>query len=381
MTIRARLTLTYAALMVVVAVLLAGGVYLFMSYGPTYNFGNLTQGNASPSNLTPVASAQPAVALPVTEANPLLVQSKADLLTTLAIGSGVALVVIVGLAALFGWLVTGRLLRPLHQITDAARLAGAGQLDHRIARPGPPDELKDLADTFDVMLARLETSMHTYRRFAANASHELRTPLATTQALLDLAITDPDEQDVRALAARLRGINSKNIQTVDALFDLADAAEAEPCREPVALRELVGQVLADVSTEAAAGQIDVSMSLVDSWLHGDPVLLRQLLANLLQNAVRHNHPGGTVRLTAALQDDAVSLQVTNTGPVVAAETVPMLTEPFYRARGRTSGGHGLGLALASTIVDAHGGRLSISANPAGGLTVTVMLPRADHMFR
>lgn len=381
MTIRARLTLTYAALMVVVAVLLAGGVYLFMSYGPTYNFGNLTQGNATPTSLTPVASAQPADALPVTEANPLLVQSKADLLTTLAIGSGVALVVIVGLAALFGWLVTGRLLRPLHQITDAARLAGAGHLDHRIARPGPTDELKDLADTFDVMLARLETSMHTYRRFAANASHELRTPLATTQALLDLAITDPDDQDVRALAARLRGINSKNIQTVDALFDLADAAEAEPCREPVALRELVGQVLTDVSTEAAAGQIELSMSLVDSWLRGDPILLRQLLTNLLQNAVRHNHPGGTVRLTTALQDDAVSLQVTNTGPVVAADTVPMLTEPFYRARGRTSGGHGLGLALASTIVDAHGGRLSISANPAGGLTVTVMLPRADHMFR
>ncbi|MFI9381918.1 sensor histidine kinase [Kutzneria sp. NPDC052558] len=376
MTIRARLTLTYTVLMIVVAALLALGVFLFMTYVPAYDI---------PTTVTPVpgnphpttSSVTEGTATPVTSLFP--VRSKQDILTTLLIASAGALVLISGLAAGFGWLVTGRLLRPLHEIADAARRAGAGHLDHRIDRPGPPDELKELADTFDVMLARLEVSMHTYRRFAANASHELRTPLATTQALLDLAITGPPEQDVRALATRLRTINSRNIETVDALFDLADAAETEPRREPVDLRELVGQVLTAVAPEAEG--IGVSVSLVDVQLAGDPVLLRQLLTNLVQNALRHNHSGGSVRLTAALDGPAVSLQITNTGPVVPAETVPMLTEPFYRANGRTAGGHGLGLALAATIADGHGGRLSITANPAGGLTVTVTLPRGDHVFR
>jgi len=244
-TIRARLTLTYTALLVGVAALMAGGVYLFMSLAPTYDFPSLTPVAAAPS-LATTTQAEPVESSTL---DPLVIQSKGDVLTTLLIGSAAALALTAGLAGAFGWLVTGRLLRPLHEITTAARLAGAGHLDHRIARPGPPDELKDLADTFDVMLARLELSMHTYRRFAANASHELRTPLATTQALLDLAITDPEDQDVRALARKLRTINSRSIDTVDALFDLADAAESDIRREPVPLRELAGQALGAVADE------------------------------------------------------------------------------------------------------------------------------------
>lgn len=370
-TIRARLTLTYSVLMVVVASLMVVAVYLFMSYAPSYDFPVLMEVQGSPPETTAmVAPSAPS------DAGPIVIRSKSDVLTTLLISSLVALVVIAGLAAAFGWFVTGRLLRPLHGITTAARLASTGRLDHRIARPGPADELKVLADTFDVMLARLEQSMHTYQRFAANASHELRTPLATTQALLDLAITDPDDQDVRALAASLRTINSRSIDTVDALFDLADAAETDRRREPVELRDLAGQALTAVTAEAAANRIELSVSCVDHMLAGDPVLLRQLLINLLQNAVRYNHPGGTVRLTTVVQDGGVTLQVSNSGPIVPAETVPMLTEPFYRGAGRAATGarrgHGLGLALASTIVTVHGGKLSITANPDGGLTVTVL---------
>jgi|SRR5580658_395608 two-component system sensor histidine kinase VanS len=379
-TVRTRLTVTYTAGVLIVAGLLIAGIYAFMRYAPTYHFP--TGSSPRAPTLTPVPGAKPARPSMVVTLTTFPVGSVTGLLNTLLVGSLVTLAALAVLASAAGWLITGRMLRPVREITLAARLAATGRLDHRLALTGPRDELTDLADTFDSMLARLQHAFDAQRRFAVNASHELRTPLAATQAVLDVALAESDDDTVISLARKLRSLNSQSVRIVDTLLDLADAENAELVTEAVALPELVAHALSDINAEASAKRIQIGSHVPDCRVVGEPTLLRQLVRNLVQNAVRHNHPGGVVTVEATLTaDDKVILRIQNTGPIIAPETLRLLTEPFYRGRGRTKrssdrAGHGLGLALAQAIAIAHGTRLVLAAASTGGLTATIELPRA-----
>ena len=363
LTIRARLTLTYAGLVTGSGAVLIALVYLYMRRFEV-----------------PVSEA-PVVGTDESDGSIYLrITLLSEFLNTMLGISLGALVLLALLSGAVGWVVAGRMLAPLSTMNEAAKQAASGDLSRRLALAGPRDEIRDLADTYDHMLDSLETSLGTYRRFAANASHELRTPLATAQTMIDVTLADPDAsaQQLRSLAQRLRETNRANVETVDALLDLAEAQSGDVYREEVDLGEVVGAALAQLAPEAAAREVALPGPPDDPVVvEGDPVLLRQAVSNLLRNAVRHNVAHGGIELELTSTDDRARLRVSNDGSLVPAERLESLREPFVRGsgRGRTrDAGHGLGLAIVSAVATAHNGVLELSANPSGGLTATLDLP-------
>jgi signal transduction histidine kinase len=287
-----------------------------------------------------------------------------------------------GMAA--SYLLAGRVLRPLQDMTATARRLSAEQLDARIALTGPRDELRELADVFDAMLDRLQGSFEAQRRFVADASHELRTPLAVMRTEVDVALADPDAsvEDLRAAAEVVRDATERADRLVDALLLLARSdriqVEGLPHRERVELHEVAATALTAVQGEAAAHGIQVASSRAPAGVLGDRVLLERLAGNLVENAVRHNVPGGWLRVDTGTVQGQARLQVSSSGPVVPADEVPHLFEPFRRSgAARTARrGAGLGLAIVRSVAAAHGGAVSAVAPPEGGLVVTVDLPRS-----
>lgn len=294
------------------------------------------------------------------------------------------------LAVVGGWLLAGRMFAPLDRITAVARAAGAGDLDVRVALPGPGDEFRELADSFDAMLAQLQEHLAEQQRFAANASHELRTPLAITRTTLEVARRDPD-LDADALVERLSAVNERAIELTEALLLLSRSGHRSVTPEPVDL-SLVAEEAGETLLGLAEGH-GVAVRIDGPVVHasGSPALLGQLVTNLVHNAIVHNLPsGGEVRVeTAAGAAGArppagtVEIRVENTGPVLDPELVRTLTEPFQRGAARTRGGPpgaahgvGLGLAIAESIVRAHCGALELAPRPGGGLRVVVRLPAA-----
>ena len=362
LTIRARLTLTYAGLVTGSGAVLITLVYLYMRRFQV----------AVPGESAGMDGGEESIYLRVTLMSEFLNRM-------LAISLG-ALVLLALLSGAVGWAVAGRMLAPLSTMNEAAKQAASGDLSRRLSLTGPRDEIRDLADTYDHMLDSLETSLGTYRRFAANASHELRTPLATAQTMIDVTLADPtaSAEQLRSLAERLRETNRANVETVDALLDLAEAQSGDLYREQVDLGEVVASALSQLVPEAGTREVDLPEppdALV--VVEGDPVLLRQAVSNLLRNAVRHNVAHGGIELELTSTDDRARLRVSNDGPLVPAERLESLREPFVRGsgRGRTrDAGHGLGLAIVSAVATAHNGVLELSANPSGGLTVTLDLP-------
>ena len=362
LTIRARLTLTYAGLVTGSGAVLIALVYLYMSRFQV----------AIPEETTGIDGDDGDIYLQITLMSEFLNRM-------LAISLGV-LALLALLSGAVGWVVAGRMLAPLSTMNEAAKQAASGDLSRRLSLTGPRDEIRDLADTYDHMLDSLETSLGTYRRFAANASHELRTPLATAQTMIDVTLADPaaSAEQLRSLAERLRETNRANVETVDALLDLAEAQSGDLYREQVDLGEVVASALSQLVPEAGAREVDLPEppdALV--VVEGDPVLLRQAVSNLLRNAVRHNVAHGGIELELTSTDDRARLRVSNDGPLVPAERLESLREPFVRGsgRGRTrDAGHGLGLAIVSAVATAHNGVLELSANPSGGLTATLDLP-------
>ncbi|WP_176714814.1 sensor histidine kinase [Leifsonia xyli] len=310
-----------------------------------------------------------------------VITDTADLLTLLLAVSLGALVVLALAGGALGWVLAGRMLRPLAAINAAASKAATGALDHRVALAGPRDEIRDLSDTFDTMLAALERSFEVHWRFAANASHELRTPLTTTQTMIDVTMADPeaDAESLRALAGRVREVNSANIATVGALLDLSDIDRSRLTRTPFDVAAVVAEGAAQAA-EADRNGVSLNVETPDREsgpveVVGDPVLVRQAVGNLIQNAIRHNEPGGTAAVRVTRLADRAVVTVTNTGPPVDPGIVESLVEPFVRGSGRTTGrGYGLGLALAASIADAHDGSLRLAANPSGGLIAELTLP-------
>lgn len=292
-------------------------------------------------------------------------------------GWAFAFLVVFGLAG--GWLLAGRMLAPLRRITDATRAATAGSLSHRIRMTGRDDEFRELAESFDGMLARLEAHVDEQRRFAANASHELRTPLAVMRSVLDVARESPDA-DLRESLERLAATNDRAIALTESLLALASAERGVGARERVDL-----SLAADESTEtllplAERGGIELETAGGPVVTLGDPALLEQLATNLLHNAIVHNTAGGWARVATSSEQGSAVLRVENTGNVLDDATVATLAEPFQRGSERARlddrEGTGLGLAIARRIVDTHGGSLSIRARPEGGLLVEVRLTAA-----
>ena len=362
LTIRARLTLTYAGLVTGSGAVLIALVYLYMRQLQV----------AVPEQAPSTDGVEEEVYLRIT--------LMSEFLNTMLVISLGALVLLALLSGAVGWVVAGRMLAPLSTMNEAAKQAASGDLSRRLSLTGPRDEIRDLADTYDHMLDSLETSLGTYRRFAANASHELRTPLATAQTMIDVTLADPtaSAEQLRSLAERLRETNRANVETVDALLDLAEAQSGDLYREQVDLGEVVASALSQLVPEAGTREVDLPEppdALV--VVEGDPVLLRQAVSNLLRNAVRHNVAHGGIELELTSTDDRARLRVSNDGPLVPAERLESLREPFVRGsgRGRTrDAGHGLGLAIVSAVATAHNGVLELSANPSGGLTITLDLP-------
>jgi signal transduction histidine kinase len=306
------------------------------------------------------------------------------------LGTSWLLLVLTAVAsALLGWFLAGRVLRPLRQMADTARTISAGNLSQRLALTGPDDEFKRLGDTLDDLLSRLEASFDAQRRFVANASHELRTPLTVERTLLQVALADPDatEASLRATCEELLAAGRDHERLLESLLTLASSERGLNHHEPVDLAQLAGHVLLTPRADVERNQLKLATDLGPAPAAGDPALIERLMANLVDNAVRYNRPGGRVEVrTASLNGHAV-VSVTNTGPVVREEETDRMFEPFQRLGGgraaRADGHHGLGLSIVRAIATAHEATVAAAAQPTGGLSVTVSFTRragaaADH---
>jgi signal transduction histidine kinase len=285
-----------------------------------------------------------------------------------------AIVVITVLAFAVCWWLTGRLLRPLHRVTATARRLSLSTLHERIALAGPQDELKELADTFDAMLDRLEHAVASQRRFVANASHELRTPLAVQRTAIEVGLADPSPAMIARIRTELLRNTERSERLIEGLLVLAQGERGLDARAPVDLASVVEQAVGEHLPLAERGGITVSTDIRPVTVAGDEVLLARLVANLMQNAIRYNRPGGRVLVELSPE---YGLAVRNTGPRVPSDQVGALFEPFRRLcpdRIGSVDGAGLGLSIVAAITHAHGGTVDAAANPQGGLSVTVVLP-------
>jgi signal transduction histidine kinase len=299
--------------------------------------------------------------------------------------SGVALAIMAAVSAGAGWLVAARVLRPLRTITAAARDVSATSLHRRLALAGPHDELKELGDTFDGLLARLEASFAAQRQFAANASHELRTPLAWQKTLVQVALADPgaDFESLRAACQRVLASGAHQERILEALLTLSRGQAGLGQREPFDLATLAGHVLAARQPGAQDRQLAIHSALAPAPATGDPRLAERLIANLADNALRYNVPGGHLKVVTGTRNSRAVLTVINTGPVVPAAAVGRLLQPFQRlGTDRTSHGEGLGLGLSivQAIAHAHGATLTIRPQPGGGLHAEVSFPPPSPEF-
>ncbi|MEV6299763.1 ATP-binding protein [Actinoplanes sp. NPDC051861] len=373
LTVRGRLTLVYGGLFVVAGLVLLGAIYVVARQAGSATLHTSFSGRAAPppDELAGVEGEE--------AVKQLIEGTQATTLSTMLTQGLIALLVISTAAVVLGWLLAGRLLQPLHQITATARRiaespAADRGLHERIALDGPDDELKQLADTFDLMLARLDHSFDGQRRFIASASHELRTPLTLNRTLLEVALApETASPEVRQLGTTLLAINDRHGRLIDGLLLLARSDREVTERAYVDLADIVDHV-------AVSDTVKVLSEPGEAAVLGDPVLLERLVQNLVENGIRHNIAinGWVSVATRTRVDGWVELQVANSGPVVPRYDVPGLFEPFHRygTERLHSPGAGLGLSIVRAVARAHGGDVRADARDEGGLIVTVMLPRA-----
>jgi signal transduction histidine kinase len=298
-------------------------------------------------------------------------------LRELLIRSPIALAIVAVAALALGWLVAGRILRPLATMTAAARRISASSLNERLDLQGPADELKALGDTLDDLFTRLEASFEAQRHFVANASHELRTPLTRERAMLQVALDDPGTTTGmwRDTAREVLASNAEQESLIEALLALASSQAGPGHREPVDLAAVTGEVLLACGPETGRLGLRVEAATQPAALGGDPLLVERLVANLIGNAVRHNVTGGRVEVTTRSDNGRAVLSVTNTGPVIQPAEIGRLFQPFQRLHPRhATNGHGLGLSIVRAIATAHGATIGTHALPGGGLTVDVTFP-------
>jgi signal transduction histidine kinase len=310
-------------------------------------------------------------------ANTSITRARHSQLDALLVESAIALAIMSLVSILLGWLVAGRVLRPVRTMNTRARQISEHNLHERLALGGRDDELKELGDTFDELLGRLERAFESQRRFVANASHELRTPVTVERTLVEVALADPDAgvDSLRETLARVLVTGQQQERTIEALLTLARSQRGLQVREPVDLAAVGAEAL-----EAAdSGAVRLESRFEPAAVSGDPGLVERLVANLIENAVRYNAPGGWVAAGTFVNGDGRAvLSVANSGPIVAPSDTMRLLEPFRRLNGdRTGhgGGVGLGLSIVDAIATAHRAELLVAARAEGGLDVSVAFPR------
>ncbi|MET7336108.1 HAMP domain-containing sensor histidine kinase [Nonomuraea sp. NPDC005650] len=304
-------------------------------------------------------------------------------LPQLLTGSAVALVLLIPIALALGWYVAGRFLHPLRAMTATAKIISAGDLHRRLDLGEPTDELTELGHTLDDLFARLQASFDAQRHFVANASHELRTPLAGLRTLLEVALADPDADTdtLRATCQEALALGEHQERLVQALLALATSERGVTRRDPVDLAHVVEGVLASRRDQATRKGIELAERLTPAVTAGDPRLIESLVANLIDNAVRHNHADGHVQVTTQTSGTQVALTVTNSGPVIPDDQVQRLFHPFQRLAPDRHGrhdGYGLGLAIVNAVTQAHHATLTTSTRPEGGLSITVRFAHEPH---
>jgi signal transduction histidine kinase len=376
--IRVRLTLLYAGAFFLVSAAVVALMYLYFGYSLDHQLSSR------------VASAEQLGTHTAHDVSPELVeqlrtqyqQDHDNTMRAVLVASLLSLTVLGAAAGGFGWLLAGRALRPLKDITATARRVADGRLHERIALAGPDDEIKDLADTFDAMLERLDRAFDSQRRFVANASHELRTPLTINRALIDVALDDPQAgETLRQLGTQLLAVNQRYERLIDGLLTLAGSEERLSTRSPVDLADIAGRAATACRAAARDAGVEIRTALATAPVTGDPILLERLAHNLIDNAIRYNTSGaGWVTVRTGLDDNA-RLTVENPGPPVPPEEIPGLFEPFRRLaaadrHATPDGGHGagLGLSIVRSVAHAHSGDVNATARLDGGLTVYVHLP-------
>jgi signal transduction histidine kinase len=287
----------------------------------------------------------------------------------------VALVVMTLISAVIGWLLAGHALAPLRKIIATAQRVSGENLGERIALGGPADELRELADTFDRMLGRLDGTFASQRHFVANASHELRTPLAIMRTEVDVALADPDAsaEELREMGEAVRDTVDRCERLIASLLLLARSEAAAGHEEPVDIATLAADCITDLWARAQEAHVQIRDDLEPAWTSGDPGLLERLVANLVDNGIHHNEPGGYLEVTTRTTGDRVELIVANGGPVIDPQRVSELAEPFRRLD-RSSRGFGLGLSIVRSIAKAHQGNATLVAPATGGLEVHVSIP-------
>jgi signal transduction histidine kinase len=302
------------------------------------------------------------------------IQLRNEALHRLVIEYLLALGVMTMLSVGAGWLLAGRALRPLRDITATARRVSGQNLGERIGRTGPADELGELADTFDGMLTRLDGAFASQRHFVANASHELRTPLAIMRTEVDVAMADPAAGvgELRAMGEAIRETIDRCERLIEGLLTLARSEAGAPGEDEIDLAALAGDCITDIAARAREAGVRMSAELAPAWTRGTATLIERMLANLVDNAIRHNEPGGHVRVATSQVGDRARLVVSNGGLPIAPDVATTLTEPFRRLDRGTSG-FGLGLSIVRSVVEAHHGVIELIAPARGGLEVRVEL--------
>ncbi|MCO5997536.1 sensor histidine kinase [Actinoallomurus rhizosphaericola] len=382
-TVRLRLTALYGVLFAVSGAILLAITYLLVRHatgprrviyrtgqvGPVTSGGGVFTKQPVPPDLQRLTS----------QLDAEVARQHAAQMHALLVQSGIALTIMVVVSVVLGWLVAGRVLRPLRTMTSTIRRISARNVHERLAVEGPRDELKDLGDTVDGLLGRLETALGAHKRFVANAAHELRTPLTLEHALLEETLTDRAATlaDFRATSERVLAISEQQERLLEALLTLATGERGLDRRERFDLCELTGQALLGPRPQVDRLGLRIEARTLPAPAAGDPALAERLVANLLDNAVRYNVPGGRVEVGTATEAGRAVLSVRNTGPVIPPGRVADLFEPFQRLAGRTArddGGHGLGLSIVRAIAAAHDATVTARARPEGGLDVEVRFP-------
>jgi signal transduction histidine kinase len=367
-SIRARIVIACAALFLVLGAILIGAAYTQVGRVLEIQFprGEVTSQHGTGTYVHDTNNRQITATVDASKRRGFLVFTLAGL------GLGTVL------AAGLGWAVSRRVLRPLTAVTTAAQAASQDNLDRRLALAGPPDELKDLADTFDAMLARLEAAFASQRRFVANASHELRTPLTEMRTLIDVTTARPatSPEQLQPVLAAIGAAVDKSEELIEALLTLARSDRGLGPAELVDLPTAVEDAIDLIGPAAAARQIQISTALQNAQVTGDRILLERLVRNVIDNAIKHNVTGGWVLASTRTDAGTAQLSVANGGEHIPADQVTGLFEPFRRLCGRTGNrpGTGLGLSIVASVAHIHGGHAQAHARPDGGLDVQITLP-------
>jgi signal transduction histidine kinase len=374
-TVRLRLTLLYGGLFLASGAGLLGITYVLVANeitGPfhAYNSGSTPQTAPPPgaaSTYSGHASKEQAQA------------QQSAVLHQFLVTSGIALAIMAVASVGLGWLVAGRVLRPLRTMTTTTRHISERNLHQRLALPGPRDELKDLGDTIDGLLTRLEAAFDAQRRFVANASHELRTPLTVSRAMLQVALQDPQLtlDSLRSTCHDVLAAQHEQEQLIEALLTLARSQRGLDHQDPLDLATIVNDVLQSQAPRASAQGVTVNATLSAAPIRGDARLVKRLASNLVENALRYNIPDGQVDITASTESGHATLHIANTGPPIPTHQAERLLQPFQRLTTDRHGQHnglGLGLSIVAAIADAHHATLSAHPQPHGGLAIHISFP-------